>query len=105
MRPVTIVGWVLLAAGVVVFAMRGAGLHPGQEGARVEMVSAGATIGDDTDDASLRTAPAAAPSGTAQVAIISMALGILFVVIGNPGAAPSERRLLATYRPARFKRA
>jgi hypothetical protein len=98
MRPIVVVGWVLLLAGTLVLGMRTVGvLDSGED--RIEMVSRGATPGDDAGAAALETARSSDPPArdtASRLGIITVAFGILLVVLGSPGAAPSERRLIGT---------
>jgi hypothetical protein len=97
MRPVAVVGWVILVVGTAVLGMRTVGfLDPRVD--RVEMVSRGTTAGDPAEGATLETTRSidVPPDVASRAGIVAVAIGILLVVLGSPGAAPSERRLIGT---------
>lgn len=99
MRPIVVVGWMVLLAGTLVLGMRTVGVLGAGDADRIEMVSRGATTGDDAGVTALETTRslATSPRDTfSRVGIVTVAIGILLVVLGNPGAAPSERRLIGT---------
>jgi hypothetical protein len=99
MHRVAVTGWILLIVGTLVLGMRSIGFLHERDAARIEMVSRGATVGDASDDLALETTAAEfnPPTDNAsRIAIIAVAFGILLVVLGSPGAAPNERRLIGT---------
>ena len=98
MRPIVIMGWILLVAGALLLGAQSVDFLEDRQ-SRVELVSRGATTGDVIDDASLATTGSVVdpgPDNASRVAIVAVAIGILLVVVGSPGVAPSERRLIGT---------
>ena len=99
MRRVAVTGWVLLVVGTLVLGMRTMGFLNERQADRVAFVSHGATIGDIPESATQATATASmmvSSDNAARIGIVTVAIGILLVVLGSPGTAPNERRLIGT---------